>query len=58
MTISQWLGHATVAVTNRYATVDLDMKRQAIEKAEPIGGDSAVIPWRTDASILAWLEAL
>src|SRR5205807_7326231 len=34
-TISQWLGHASVATTNRYATVDLEMKRKAIEQARP-----------------------
>jgi site-specific recombinase XerD len=59
VTISQWLGHATVAVTNRYATVDLDMKRKAIEKAQPITSTSPVLtPWRADASVLEWLEAL
>jgi len=31
VTISQWLGHASVTTTNRYATVDLEMKRKAIE---------------------------
>ena len=35
-TISQWLGHASVTTTNRYATVDLEMKRKAIEQAQPI----------------------
>ena len=35
VTISQWLGHASVTTTHRYATVDLDMKRQALAKARP-----------------------
>ena len=35
VTISQWLGHASVTTTNRYATVDLDMKRKALAKAAP-----------------------
>ena len=60
VTISQWLGHASVTTTNRYATLDLEMKRKAIEQAQAIdhtaGGGAAV--WRTDASILTWLEAL
>ena len=34
-TISHWLGHASVTTTNRYATVDFDMKRKAVEKARP-----------------------
>jgi integrase/recombinase XerD len=35
VTISHWLGHASVTTTNRYATVDLEMKRKAIERARP-----------------------
>jgi integrase/recombinase XerD len=59
VTISQWLGHASVTTTNRYATVDLEMKRQAIEQAGPVDdATSGLALWRTDASILTWLEAL
>jgi hypothetical protein len=59
-TISQWLGHASVTTTNRYATVDLEMKRKAIESARrPINAtDAGAARWRSDASILQWLEAL
>jgi integrase/recombinase XerD len=58
-TISHWLGHASVTTTNRYATVDLDMKRKAIEQARPTDfGASGLARWRTDASILGWLESL
>lgn len=58
-TISHWLGHASVTTTNRYATVDLDMKRKAIEQARPTDfGASRLAPWRTDASVLDWLEGL
>ena len=32
VTISHWLGHASVETTNRYASVDLDAKREAISK--------------------------
>jgi integrase/recombinase XerD len=59
VTISQWLGHASVTTTNRYATVDIEMKRKAIERARPI--DHATIGlalWRSDALILTWLEVL
>jgi integrase/recombinase XerD len=59
VTISQWLGHASVTTTNRYATVDLEMKRKAIEQAGPVGdAGPGLALWRTDASILTWLEAL
>ena len=59
VTISQWLGHASVTTTHRYATVDLDMKRKALAKARPTAVDAAGLAlWRTDASVLEWLEAL
>jgi len=59
VTISHWLGHASVETTNRYAAVDLETKRAAIAKARPIGDvDPAVAAWRTDRTILQWLEAL
>ncbi len=59
VTISHWLGHASVETTNRYAAVDLATKRAAIAKAQPIGDvDSAVAAWRTNRTILQWLEAL
>jgi len=47
------------STTNRYATVDLEMKRKAIEQARPIDHSTATLAlWRTDASILRWLETL
>jgi site-specific recombinase XerD len=58
-TISHWLGHASVNTTNRYVSVDLEMKRDAIAKAMPPSeGEPAVAPWRADASLLQWLESL
>ena len=36
-TIAHWLGHASVNTTNRYVTVDLDLKRQALARAAPLG---------------------
>ncbi len=59
VTISHWLGHASVETTNRYAAVDLEMKRAALAKARPLAAvDPALPAWRRDASILEWLEAL
>lgn len=59
VTISHWLGHASVTTTNRYATVDLETKREAIARAGPIG-EIGVVPasWRADTSILDWLASL
>lgn len=60
VTISHWLGHASIETTNRYAVVDLATKQKALDRVGPITGDSAqaLAAWRTDTSILGWLEAL
>lgn len=59
VSISHWLGHASVETTNRYAQVDLETKRAAINKAGPVGTiEPSLARWRSDASILDWLEAL
>ena len=55
-TIGQWLGHASVNTTNKYATIDLELKHQALAKADSPATE-ALASWRTDATILEWLEA-
>jgi site-specific recombinase XerD len=56
-TIGQWLGHASPNTTNRYAHIDLDMKREAIARVKPIQG-SRNASWRKNQTILEWLENL
>lgn len=56
-TISQWLGHASPSTTNKYATLDLEMKRKALAKIKPIPGQRRVA-WRKNRTILDWLESL
>ena len=56
-TISHMLGHASPTTTNRYAKVDLEMKRQAIAKVRPVSRKSRT-PWSKNATILEWLESL
>lgn len=59
VSISHWLGHASVETTNRYTAVDLEAKRAAIARVAPVADmDPALATWRSDASILKWLEAL
>jgi site-specific recombinase XerD len=56
-TISHLLGHASPTTTNRYAKVDLEMKRQAIARVKPVPRRSRT-PWSKDHTILDWLESL
>jgi site-specific recombinase XerD len=56
-TISHMLGHASPTTTNRYARVDLEMKRKAIAKVRPVSRKSRT-PWAKDSTILDWLESL
>jgi len=56
-TISQWLGHASLSTTNRYASIDLDLKRQAIARVKPISGGRRP-SWRKNETVLEWLEKL
>jgi site-specific recombinase XerD len=56
-TISHMLGHASPTTTNRYAKVDLEMKRKAIAKVKPVSRKSRA-PWSRDGTILDWLESL
>ena len=59
-TISQWLGHAGLNTTMRYARVDLDLKRQALSQvfpdalAPPRGGRLLV----DGADLLGWLRRM
>jgi integrase/recombinase XerD len=57
-TIAHWLGHASVTTTNRYATIDLEMKRKALAKAHALGAAPRRPAWRRNATILEWLQAL
>jgi len=59
VTISHWLGHASVETTNLYLAVDLAAKRDALARAHPlVEMDATCAVWRDDASILSWLESL
>jgi site-specific recombinase XerD len=59
-TISQWLGHAGLNTTMRYARVDLDLKRQALSQvfpdalAPPRGGRLLI----DGADLVGWLRRI
>lgn len=59
VSISHWLGHVSVETTNRYLSVDLEAKRAAIARSGLADkADPKLATWRSDASVLEWLEAL
>jgi site-specific recombinase XerD len=59
-TISQWLGHASLATTMRYARADLDLKRQALSQVFPesLGAPAAGrVRWQ-GVELTRWLRRL
>jgi integrase/recombinase XerD len=56
--IRSWLGHVSIATTNRYIEIDLQMKRKALEACEVGRGEPAAAGWRSRPDILTWLESL
>ncbi len=58
-TIAHWLGHVSVNTTNKYLTIDLEAKREALARAKPLmKGARQVGKWREDHDLIAWLTAL
>jgi len=58
-TIAHWLGHVSVNTTNKYLSIDLEAKRDALAKAKPLlNGNRRLAHWRKDPNLIAWLEAL
>lgn len=59
VTISRWLGHASINTTNCYVTLDLKMKQEALAKMKPLTGRRLLGErWDSDRSLLNWLEKL
>ncbi len=56
-TIRAWLGHVSLATTNVYAEVDLQMKAEALAGCE-IGDSGPRQPWREDAGLMEFLRTL
>ncbi len=58
-TIANWLGHVSINTTNKYATVDLEAKRQALNKSKSLLSvrqrKSLPVP---EHDLIEWLESL
>jgi integrase/recombinase XerD len=58
-TIAHWLGHVSVNTTNKYLTLDLKTKADALAKAKPLLKQSDKTgSWRKNPDLIRWLEAL
>ncbi len=56
-TIRAWLGHVSLATTNIYAEVDLEMKAKALANCE-VAGEKKSVPCKEDAGLMAFLQSL
>ncbi len=56
-TIRAWLGHVSLATTNIYAEVDLEMKAKALARCA-VEGEQAGKPWKEDAGLMEFLRNL
>ena len=56
-TIRAWLGHASLATTNVYAEVDLEMKAKALANCE-VAGAQPHKPWREETGLMEFLRSL
>ena len=57
-TIRAWLGHVSLATTNVYAEVDLEMKAKALANCEVKGEEEPDKPWREDKGLMEFLRSL
>jgi site-specific recombinase XerD len=56
--IRSWLGHVSIATTNRYIEIDLAMKAKALAACEVSSSAADAETTRRRPDILAWLESL
>jgi integrase/recombinase XerD len=56
-TIRAWLGHVSVATTNIYAEVDLEMKAKALANCE-VPEEKGSKPWREEEGLMEFLRTL
>ncbi|MFI5455997.1 MAG: tyrosine-type recombinase/integrase [Isosphaerales bacterium] len=58
-TIANWMGHVSINTTNKYLILDLEAKRQALDKSKPIlSGHQRGIFRSPDHDLIKWLESL
>lgn len=56
--IRDLLGHTSVTTTEIYARADTALKREALEKANPLKGSPSMPQWKDDDGLMDWLRNL
>ena len=56
--IRDFLGHVDVKTTQIYATANLEMKRNALEKINDLSPVRALRSWQENKDLLDWLRSL
>lgn len=56
--IRNWLGHARLDTTNRYARANLETKRKALEQIDSSTKPGRPPRWRRNPDLLTWLDSL
>ncbi len=57
--IAHWLGHSHLTTTHQYVGIDLEAKRNALAKLEPMTASAGESKrWNTSEELLKWLESL
>ena len=57
-TIRAWLGHVSINTTQVYAELDLEMKAKALATCEIAAETTPTVHWRSDASLMTFLQSL
>lgn len=56
--IRDLLGHTSVTTTEIYARADTALKREALEKANPLKDSPSMPQWNDDEGLMDWLRNL
>ena len=56
--IRDLLGHSSITTTEIYARADNTLKREALEKADPLKDRPSMPQWKDDEGLMEWLRNL
>ncbi len=57
--IKTWLGHVSITTTSQYIEIDMEMKREALDRCSPpVPVPTGESPWHSRQDIIQWLADL